>query len=47
MLWWILFLILIIVVFGFGFIVRTLLWIGIALFAVWLIALLIGAFRRR
>jgi hypothetical protein len=42
---WILFLILVIVVFGLGFVVRWLFYIAAALFIIWIIALLLG--RRR
>ncbi len=45
MLLWILLLILVIIVFGLGFVVKWLFYIAIALFIVWLIAMLLN--RRR
>ena len=45
MLLWILLLILVIIVFGLGFVVKWLFWLAIVLFIVWLIALLLN--RRR
>ena len=42
MLLWIILLALVIVIFGLGFVVKWLFWIGIILFIVWLIALLLG-----
>ena len=47
MLLWIALLILIIIIFGFGFIVRWLLYIGIVLFIIWLIAILVRSMRGR
>lgn len=45
MLLWILLLILVIIIFGLGFVVKWLFYIAIALFIVWLIAMLLN--RRR
>ncbi len=42
MLLWIILLILVIVIFGLGFVVKWLFYIAIALFIIWLIALLLG-----
>lgn len=47
MLLWIILLILVIVIFGLGFVVKWLLWIGIVLFIIWLIMLLVTRMRRR
>jgi hypothetical protein len=46
MLLWILLIIIVIIVFGLGFVVKALFWVALALFILWLIALLIGLFRR-
>ena len=43
----ILFLILVVVLFGLGFVVKALLWVAVALFIVWLIGLLVGRRRSR
>ncbi len=43
----IIFIIIVIVVFGLGFVVKTLFWIALALFILWLIILLVNAFRGR
>jgi hypothetical protein len=45
MLLWILLLILVIVVFGLGFVVRWLFYVAIALFIIWLIMLLVNRSR--
>jgi hypothetical protein len=45
MLLWILLLILVIIVFGLGFVVKWLFWVAIALLIVWLVAMLLN--RRR
>jgi len=42
MLLWIILLILVIVIFGLGFVVKWLFYLAIALFIIWLIALLLG-----
>ncbi len=47
MLLWILLLLLVIVVFGLGFVVRWLFYIAIALFLVWLILVLVRGVRGR
>jgi hypothetical protein len=47
MLLWVILFILVIVVFGLGFLVKWLFYLAIALFLVWLIALLINSIRRR
>ena len=43
----ILFIILVVVVFGLGFVVKWLFWIALALFVVWIITLLVDRLRRR
>ena len=43
----ILFIIVVIVVFGLGFVVKWLFWIALALFVVWIITLLFDRLRRR
>jgi hypothetical protein len=43
----ILFIIVVLVVFGFGFVVEWLFWIALALFVVWIITLLVDRLRRR
>jgi hypothetical protein len=43
---WIVLLILVIVVFGLGFVVKWLFWLAIVLFAVWLILVLVSRGRR-
>ena len=43
----ILFIILVIVVFGLGFVVKWLFWIALALFLVWIITLIVDRLRRR
>ncbi len=47
MLWLILFIIIVLVVFGLGFVVKALFWVALALFIVWLISLVVSLFRRR
>jgi hypothetical protein len=42
----ILFIVIVIVVFGLGFLVKALLWVAIALFVLWLVYLLISLLRR-
>jgi hypothetical protein len=46
MLWLILFIIIVLVVFGLGFVVKALFWVALALFIVWLISLIVSLFRR-
>jgi len=46
MLWLILFIIIVLVVFGLGFFVEALFWVALALFIVWLISLIVSLFRR-
>ena len=43
----ILFIILVVIVFGLGFVVKWLFWIALALFVVWIITLLVDRLRRR
>jgi len=43
----ILFIIVVIVVFGLGFVVKWLFWIALALFLVWIITLIVDRLRRR
>jgi hypothetical protein len=43
----ILFIIIVVVVFGLGFVVKSLFWIALALFVVWIITLLFDRLRRR
>lgn len=46
MLLWIVLIIVVIIVFGLGFVVEALFWVALALFILWLIALLVKRFRR-
>jgi hypothetical protein len=46
MLLWILLLIVVIIVFGLGFVVKWLFWVALVLLIIWIIALLVGRFRR-
>ena len=46
MLWLILFIIIVLVVFGLGFFIKALFWVALALFIVWLISLIVSLFRR-
>jgi hypothetical protein len=43
----IIFIIVVVVVFGLGFVVKWLFWIALALFVVWIITLLVDRLRRR
>jgi hypothetical protein len=43
----ILFIVVVVVVFGLGFVVKWLFWIALALFVVWIITLLVDRLRRR
>ncbi|MBN1628830.1 MAG: hydrophobic protein [Thermoleophilia bacterium] len=43
----IIFIIVVLVVFGLGFVVKWLFWIALALFVVWIITLLVDRLRRR
>lgn len=43
----ILFIIVVVVVFGLGFVVKWLFWIALALFVIWLITLLVDRLRRK
>ncbi|MBN1321420.1 MAG: hydrophobic protein [Thermoleophilia bacterium] len=43
----ILFIIVVIIVFGLGFVVKWLFWIALALFLVWIITLIVDRLRRR
>lgn len=43
----IIFIIVVVVVFGLGFVVKSLFWIALALFVVWIITLLVARLRRR
>jgi hypothetical protein len=47
MLLWILLIIIVIVVFGLGFVVKALFWVALALFVLWLIGMIISRSRRR
>jgi hypothetical protein len=47
MLLWILLIIIVIVVFGLGFLVKALFWVALALLILWLVGLIISRFRRR
>jgi hypothetical protein len=47
MLLWILLIIIVIIVFGLGFVVKALFWVALALFILWLISLIVSMFRRR
>jgi hypothetical protein len=46
MLWLILFIVIVIVVFGLGFVFKVLFWVALALFILWLISLVVSLFRR-
>ena len=43
----ILFIIVVVVVFGLGFVVKSLFWIALALFVLWIITLLVARLRHR
>ena len=43
----IIFIVFVVVVFGLGFLVKWLFWVALALFAIWIITLLVGLLRRR
>jgi hypothetical protein len=47
MLLWILLIIIVVVVFGLGFLVKALFWVALALFVLWLVGMIISRFRRR
>jgi hypothetical protein len=47
MLWLLLIFIVIVIVFGLGFVVETLFWVALALFILWLIILVVNALRGR
>ena len=47
MLLWILLIIIVVVVFGLGFLVKTLFWVALALFVLWLVGMIISRSRRR
>jgi hypothetical protein len=47
MLLWILLIIIVIIVFGLGFVFKALLYVALALFVLWLLGLIISLFRRR
>ena len=47
MLWLILFVIIVIVVFGLGFAFKALFWVALVLFILWLVSLVVTLFRRR
>ena len=47
MLLWILLIIIVIVVFGLGFLVKALFWVALALFILWLVAMIISRLRGR
>jgi hypothetical protein len=46
MLWLILFFILVLVVFGLGFVVKALFWVALGLFVIWLVGFLFGLMKR-
>jgi hypothetical protein len=46
MLWLILLIVIVIVVFGLGFVIKALFWVALALFILWLISLVVSLFRR-
>ena len=46
MLWLILFIIIVIIVFGLGFVFKALFWVALVLFILWLIWLIVSRFRR-
>ena len=43
----VLFIIVVVIMFGLGFVVKWLFWIALALFVVWIITLLVDRLRRR
>jgi hypothetical protein len=43
----ILFIVIVVVVFGLGFVVKSLFWVALALFILWIITLLIGLLRKK
>jgi hypothetical protein len=47
MLWILLFVIIVIIVFGLGFVVKALFWVALVLFILWIIVLLVRMLRRR
>jgi len=47
MFWFIVLLVLVLIIFGLGFAVKFLFWVALALFVIWLIALLMRALRGR
>ena len=47
MLLWILLIIIVIIVFGLGFLVKALFYVALALFILWLISLIVSRMRRR
>lgn len=47
MLLWILLFIVVLIVFGLGFVVDVLFWVALGLFILWLISLVVRMFRRR
>jgi hypothetical protein len=46
MLWLILFIVIVIVVFGLGFVFKALFWVALALFVLWVISLIVSRSRR-
>jgi hypothetical protein len=46
MLLWILLIIIVLIVFGLGFVFKVLFWVALALFILWLIGVILGMFRR-
>ena len=47
MLLWIVLIVIVVVVFGLGFLAKALFWVALALFILWLLGLIVSLFRRR
>ena len=47
MLLWILLIVIVLIVFGLGFLFKALFWVALVLFVLWLISLIFRQFRRR
>jgi hypothetical protein len=47
MLLWIVLIVIVVVVFGLGFLAKALFWVALVLFILWLLGLIVSLFRRR
>jgi hypothetical protein len=47
MLVWIVLIVIVVVVFGLGFLAKALFWVALVLFILWLLGLIVSLFRRR